>query len=236
MDKAEIREQIWSLLRAEGVARFPFPLRGRIPNFVGSEAAARRLAGHENWRKAQVVKANPDSPQRPVRALALKEGKMLYMAVPRLRSRECFLELDPRRLKQPSRASTIRGASALGRPTLPRDLGPVDLILAGSVAVDRHGGRLGKGGGFSDLEFALLRDLGLVREKTPIVTTVHPLQIVEEPIPMEAHDIPVDLIATPDTVLNIAPRRPRPRGIQWDLLTDDQIAAIPALAALRGAD
>jgi 5-formyltetrahydrofolate cyclo-ligase len=93
-----------------------------------------------------------------------------------------------------------------------------------------------RGAAFPHLEFALLRDLGLVGEKTPIVTTVHPLQIVEESIPMEAHDIPVDLIATPDAVLSIAPRRPRPRGIQWDLLTDDQIAAIPALAALRGAD
>ncbi len=236
MDKAEIRQRIWALLEAEGAARFPFPLQGRIPNFVGSEAAAGRLAGHESWCEARVVKANPDNPQRPARALALKEGKLLYMAVPRLRSRECFLELDPRRLKQPSRASTIKGASALGMPTLPGDMRPVDFILAGSVAVDHHGGRLGKGGGFSDLEFALLRDLGLVGANTSIATTVHPLQIVDEPIPMEAHDIPVDLIATPDAIMNVAKRRPRPRGIQWDLLTDDQLAAMPALAALRGAD
>ena len=33
--------------------------------------------------------------------------------------------------------------------------------------------------GFADLELGLLRQMGLVQADTPIVTTVHPLQIVD---------------------------------------------------------
>ena len=42
--KAELRNEIWSALRAAKATRFPGP-EGRIPNFVGAEAAAERLRG-----------------------------------------------------------------------------------------------------------------------------------------------------------------------------------------------
>ena len=45
---------------------------GRIPNFAGAKLAAERLAGHRIWKRAQVVKANPDSPQTHVRRRALE--------------------------------------------------------------------------------------------------------------------------------------------------------------------
>src|SRR5262247_2624259 len=176
--KQAIRERVWSLLTARGVARFPGAV-GRIPNFVGAEAAARRLADSPAWQAARVVKCNPDAPQLPVRVLALRQGKRLFMAVPRLREERCFLELDPRRLVGRERAAaSIRGAGALGRPTLPREMPRIDLIVAGSVAVGRDGARIGKGGGFSDLEFALLTELGMIGDWTTVVTTVHPLRIV----------------------------------------------------------
>ena len=85
MDKGEIRQQIWRLMEEKGVVRFPGAV-GRIPNFVGAELAARLLRQSPIWQKARVIKSNPDSPQRAVRNLALKEGKIVYMAVPRLRS------------------------------------------------------------------------------------------------------------------------------------------------------
>src|SRR5262245_24694515 len=78
------------------------------------------------------------------------------MAVPRLRAERCFLRLDPRALGgKLAPAATIKGASTLGVPVLPREIGRIDLVVAGSVAVDETGARLGKGGGYSDLEFAL---------------------------------------------------------------------------------
>ncbi len=63
--KQAIREQIWARLMAEHVAAFPFPIVGRIPNFQGAEQAAARLADLPEFRGAQVIKVNPDSPQRP---------------------------------------------------------------------------------------------------------------------------------------------------------------------------
>ncbi|MFQ6015181.1 MAG: 5-formyltetrahydrofolate cyclo-ligase, partial [Anaerolineae bacterium] len=147
--KAELRARIWTLLEREGVVRFP-GAEGRIPNFAGAEKAAARLQALDDWRNARTIKANPDSPQRAVRELALREGKKVYMAVPRLRKVKCFVELDPARLVGRYRqASTIKGAFRWGRPILLEEMEPIDLIVAGSVAVTREGARVGKGGGYS---------------------------------------------------------------------------------------
>src|SRR5262247_1140746 len=95
--KQKIRERVWDALVEARVHRFP-GTRGRIPNFVGAERAADRLCELDIWKRAQALKCNPDAPQRPVRLRALKEGKIVYMAVPRLRELECFIELDPSKL------------------------------------------------------------------------------------------------------------------------------------------
>ena len=42
-DKSAARQWVWDRLAAEGVARFPFPPHGRIPNFAGAGLAAARL-------------------------------------------------------------------------------------------------------------------------------------------------------------------------------------------------
>ena len=233
--KQAIRERVWALLIERGAARFP-GARGRIPNFIGAEAAARRLAESPAWRAARVVKCNPDAPQLPVRVLALRQGKRLFMAVPRLRQEHCFLGLDPRRLAGRERAAaSIGGAARFGAPTLPKDMPRIDLIVAGSVAVNRRGARVGKGGGFSDLEFALLTELHLVGPWTTVATTVHPLQIVRSPVAMLGHDIPLDLIATPDDTIACPRHHERPRGIIWSALPEEKIAEIPVLARLARA-
>jgi 5-formyltetrahydrofolate cyclo-ligase len=230
--KDELRERVWSLLTDRGVARFP-GASGRIPNFVGAEAAARRLAGLREWRAARVVKANPDAPQLPVRALALREGKRLYMAVPRLRDERCFIELDPERVADHERrAASIKGAASEGRRVRTADMPKVDLIVAGSVAVRRDGARVGKGGGFSDLEWGLLSELGLAGRWTTVVTTVHPLQIVRATIPMLAHDIALDYIITPGATIRCRRRFRRPHGILWEALPPEKIAEVPLLARL----
>lgn len=233
--KQALRERIWRRLEDRAVARFPLPLHDRIPNFAGAEAAAARLAALPEWRAARRIKCNPDAPQRAVRLRALREGKHVFVAVPRLRETRCFLHLDPARLGgRLAAASTIKGAAALGRPVTPAGLGRIDLVVAGSVAVTREGARVGKGGGYSDLEYALARQLGRVSARTPVVTTVHDLQVVDDPIPMTAHDVPVDIVVTPTEVIRTGHRLRRPRGIRWTELTAAQVAAMPPLAALRG--
>ena len=234
--KASLRDEVWDALTAAKVARFP-GARNRISNFTGAEAAARRLRGTPEWERAATVKANPDSAQLPVRQAALEDGRTVYMAVPRLAEPEPFFLLDPDHLADvPRKAASIAGATRSARRVAVADLAPVDLVVTGCVAVGEDGVRLGKGGGFADLEFALATAAGLIGPDTVVVTTVHELQ-VRPPgtIPTAAHDAPVDLIVTPDRVIDCRNRRgPRPTdGIRWDELTDEKIAAIPLLAALR---
>jgi 5-formyltetrahydrofolate cyclo-ligase len=219
--KGEVREQIWSLLEDARAARFP-GARGRIPNFVGAEAAARRLAELPEWQQARAIKANPDAPQLPVRRTALVEGKNVYMAVPRLRTDKPFLRLAD--------DATIKASGA--RPTAVEDVEPIDLVVCGTVAVNRKGVRVGKGGGYSDLEFALLVELGLVGGGTTIVTTVHDLQLVDGDLPETEHDFRVDLVVTPTQTVRTGRGR-RPPGILWPHLDAEKIEAIPVLAARR---
>jgi 5-formyltetrahydrofolate cyclo-ligase len=221
--KEQVRERIWRTLEAEGAARFP-GARGRIPNFRGAEAAAARLAQLPEWKAARVLKSNPDAPQLPVRRRARRDGKRLYMAVPRLRADKPFVrvESDP----------TIKKGLAEGTPAGVDDLGHVDLVVCGTVAVNRAGARIGKGGGYSDLELGLLIDAGLVDDATTIVTTVHPLQLLDEDLPETAHDFRVDIVVTPDDVIRTDAQRRSP-GIIWEHLDDDAIEAIPVLAARR---
>jgi 5-formyltetrahydrofolate cyclo-ligase len=227
--KDAIREAVWSLLEAQRAARFP-GAKGRIPNFIGAEACASAAAETPWWKKAKVLKVNPDSPQRAVRHRALCEGKILYMAVPRLRADKPFIELDSKKLKcSPYVASSIKGASQYGRPVTLEQVRRIDLIVCGSVAVNRRGARVGKGGGYSDLEFALLTEEKKIGPRTPIVTSVHPLQVIDEEIPMTEHDIPLTAIITPAKIINIKPRFKRPRAIYWEMLLDEKITAIPVL-------
>lgn len=233
--KARLRERVWRSLDEKGIRRFPGP-GGRIPNFVGAEEAAERLRRTRPWRRAATLKSNPDSPQWPVRQRALEDGKLLYMAVPRLAQKNPFFRLDPDEIvDSPRRATSIKGASRSARTVPVDDLSPVDLVITGCVAVSGDGARLGKGGGFSDLEFVLALEAGLIDESTVVATTVHEHQVLEPgEIPMTGHDVPLELIVTPERVIECDRAWDRPRGIAWEELTEEKIEAIPLLARLAG--
>jgi 5-formyltetrahydrofolate cyclo-ligase len=231
--KQDHRERVWRLLERRRVARFP-GARGRIPNFTGAEEAASLLADMSEWQAAGVVKSNPDSPQLPVRARALAGGKLLFMAVPKLAQPKPFILLDPSKLSaKPRAAASIKGAGAAGRPVPLGQMRHIDFVVCGTVAVNRKGVRIGKGGGYSDLEFALLAEAGLIDDLTVIATTVHPLQVLEEELPETEHDFRVDLIVTTDEVIRVRRTKRRPRGIIWRHLDDEKIESIPVLAAMR---
>jgi 5-formyltetrahydrofolate cyclo-ligase len=223
-EKQAVRERVWAALERERAARFP-GARGRIPNFVGAEEAARRLAETEEWRAARVLKCNPDAPQLPVRRRALAEGKVVYMAVPRLRTVKPFLRLAD--------DATIKARGA--RPLAVEELEPVDLVVCGTVAVNSGGVRVGKGGGYSDLELGLLVEAGLVGGETTIATTIHPLQLLPGKLPETEHDFRVDLVVTPQETLR-TPAPHRPPGILWSHLAPEKIASIPVLATRAGSD
>jgi 5-formyltetrahydrofolate cyclo-ligase len=94
-------------------------------------------------------------------------------------------------------ASTIKGAFKFGVAT--QDFPKPDLIVEGSVAVDLRGHRLGKGGGYGDVEIATLKRMF---GEIPIVTTVHDIQVVEN-VPFEEKDEKVSILVTPTRVIRI---------------------------------
>ncbi len=228
--KAEARQSVWDALEAAGVARFPFPAHGRIPNFRGAEDAAERLCAHPLFARARRIKVNPDAAQRPVRAAALARGIVVYVPTPRLRGG--FIRFDPAKIpaaKIAEAASLSRGRR-WGEPVGLRELPRLDAIVAGSVAVTRDGRRCGKGEGYSDLEFAILRELG--HPPVPVATTVHALQLVGG-FPREVNDLPLSLIVTPEETITV-PHPPRPpSGIDWDRLSEADLDKMPVLRELK---
>jgi len=226
--KDRIREEVYRKLEEWGVARPPMPIRGRIPNFIGAEKAAEKLLDLEGFHYAKVLKINPDSPQRPVRHLALRMGKILVMPTPRIK--KGFLLLDPDSIRNFWFASTIKGAFRLGRLVEVEDLPHIDFIVEGSVAVSPDGMRLGKGEGYAELEYAILLEAGKVEYNVEIASTVHELQIVES-IPRDEYDVSINYIVTPNRIIKCNSFF-RPKGILWDRLDKEKIMEIPILRRL----
>ncbi len=236
-DKDALRDEIWSALERMEVG--VGPVRSRIPNFVGADRAAWRLAATPMWRDARVVKCNPDPPQIPLRLRALYAGKQLYMPVPELERPYPFVLLDPAQLaaRQVSfeLAATSQGGVAHGVPVQFEELPTLDLVVVGCVAVTRLGGRTGKGGGFADLELGIFRELGKLSAGTPIVTTVHSCQVVAaQRLVMLGHDSALDWVFTEEESIRTDTPYPQPHGVAWDQVEPDQYRDIPFLAELRG--
>ena len=129
-------------------------------------------------------------------------------------------------------ASSIKGAFKFGKIISLNEIPKIDLIITGSVAVCKDGARLGKGHGYGELEYAILRELNLIDKNIPIITTVHEIQIVDY-IPVEKHDVPVDLIVTPNKIIETEKKYEKPKGIYWELLNEKIFEEIAVLKELK---
>ncbi|XP_047957972.1 5-formyltetrahydrofolate cyclo-ligase-like protein COG0212 isoform X1 [Salvia hispanica] len=232
-----IRKRIWDLMEARNIAQFPRPVHHRIPNFTGAAVAAQKLSELQVFKEAKCVKVNPDTPQKQVRFLTLNGGKKLLTPQPRLRTGFFsvleYSMLSPDTIKE---ACTSVGVAKYGKPIGLEEKIKVDLIVVGSVAVDpKTGARLGKGEGFAELEYGMLRYMGSIDDSTPIVTSVHDEQLVDD-IPIDkllVHDVPVDIICTPTRVIFTNTSIPKPQGIYWDKLSPEKLGQIKILRELK---
>lgn len=212
--KELLRKTVYDNLFYEGFSNRKHGDYGKIPDFKGSDIAALNLSKTEEWISAKTIFCSPDSAQIPVRYLALKDCKNLIMASPNLEHGYLFLngkELskfeDSVSFKDSKindsiihKAATKEGAFdyASRIDAFPK----IDLVVEGSVAVDNSGNRIGKGKGFADKEIADLFDKNLISNNTPLLTTIHPLQLVDF-VPMESHDMKLNMIVTTDEVIMI---------------------------------
>ena len=193
--KAAVRSRVWGRLAETGVN--VGPAFDRIPNFVGADVAAKRLGELDEWKRARVVKCNPDPPQIPVRLRALYDGKLLFSPVPYLT--KGFPYLRSTRSGSPRRASISRprrprrASWSIGEPVGFEDDAEARFLRRRLRRGHAAGRADGQGRGFADLEQGVFRELGLVDAKTPIATTVHSSQVVDDgEVVMEAHDSALD--------------------------------------------
>ena len=141
-----------------------------------------------------------------------------------------MLEQDPQKALE----AAEQGAVEHGEPVEFEEMEAIDLVVVGTVAATRAGGRTGKGGGFADLELGIFREVGTVTPATPVVTTVHSSQVVaDDEIPMLAHDSPLDWVVTERDAIETRTRYTRPTGVAWEVVQPDQYEGIPFLKALR---
>jgi 5-formyltetrahydrofolate cyclo-ligase len=234
--KDVVRNEVWRTLEATGTA--VGPAWSMIPNFVGADMAAWRLAQTPEWQRAKTVKTNPDAPQIPVRLRALYEGKMVFAPVPYLTREFPYLRIDPRKMVEKGisfeLAATSQGFVEHGDRIGFEDVDVLEFCVVGSVAVSRAGGRTGKGAGFADLETAIFRELGKLPDTTPVVTTVHSSQLVpDDLVVIESHDSPLDMVATELELIRTDTTATKPRGVDWDRVRPDQFDTIPFLSQLR---
>jgi len=235
-DKDRIRQAVWTGLETSGTSIGP--AFSCIPNFAGADLAARNLARLPQWQAARVVKCNPDPPQIPVRLRALYEGKIVYAPVPELLKPFPFVRLDPDKLAgkgiQFELAATSQGFVEHGDPVEFEDMELLDFVVVGCVAASREGARTGKGGGFADLELGIFRELSKLKPDTPITTTVHSSQIVDnDRLFMMSHDSALHAIATEAELIETHTAFSQPRGVAWDAVQPDQFKDIPFLGKLR---
>lgn len=235
--RAAVRNAVWDRLRpyARPDTRFVYEFGEFIPDFEGSERLWGRIEELPCFPGDRAVFVTPDNGLQEIRRSLILAGRPMLQTIAVAMGFHYF----PPGLVPPADAtfaSTLDGAQLLAEQlTLDevRDLGGVDFVVTGACAVDpRTGVRFGKGHGYFDTEWAILSELGVVDDRTPIVICVHDYQVVETGLEPLAHDTAGRFIVTPDRTIEVPHPHRNPIGIRWDLVDDARLAAIEPLRQL----
>lgn len=223
---ARLRRMVWGRLSevARPDSRFDFDFSNFIPDFEGSALCAEAVRSLPEYAGARTLFVAPDNNLEELRALALGDGKRLVVATFAMRRGFVVLEGTEVHPRHRELAATLDAMERFGRPLSLgelRDLRKVDLVVSGAAAVSAEGVHFGKGHGYLDLEWALLRELALVSDPTPVVVSVHDCQVVPERVPHAPYDVTVDVIVTPTRLLRCDPALPKPKGVYWERVPPD---------------
>ena len=232
-----IRQQIWEKLRpvAKPDSRFHLNFAEFIPDFEGSSQAIDRVVTQPFYRQGRYAFVTPDNGLADLRRRMLDDGKTLVVSTYGIF--RGFVLLEPAKIAAGHTlfASWLDGLEHFGTPIGLAEIeqrGSFDFMVTGASAVALNGVRFGKGHGFFDMEWGMFTDIGVASEDTPVTAVVHDVQVVDENLVPSETDILVDSIATPSRFISMN-RGPRPRGIKWELLKPEQLAATPPLQELR---
>lgn len=191
-NKEEVRQYVWK--KIEPFCDFPSPY-GRIPNFRDARKACERIRELEEYRAAECVFSAPDSVLLRLREIVLEDGKTLLAVLPRMKD---FVVLRER--VKP----TIERLKLGKKADLSELRGKVRIFAQGCVAVDIHGNRIGKGTGFGDMEFQLLKKEGVLAEDAFFVVVAHDIQVFGDlGYLAEEHDVKANVILTPTRTIRV---------------------------------
>ncbi|MGG1631932.1 5-formyltetrahydrofolate cyclo-ligase [Rossellomorea sp. NRS-1567] len=183
------------------------------------------------YKDAEVVKVNPDAPQLPLRATVLKDGKTLLIPTPRLK--DGFVMIKPEWVPrgEERKAASIKHMNTYGKVVPLTDIPPIHLIVFGSVAIHHDGRRLGKGEGYADREYSILREIG--NKPVQVITTINSELLVGDDITRDSYDLAVDWIITEEGNTETHTPYPKPQGIELDHVSVDEMEKMPILKELK---
>lgn len=237
-----VRQRIWEKLAsvARPDTRFHLNFAEVIPDFEGAEAATARIEALPAYQQSKLAFVTPDNSLVELRRRMLEAGRPFVVSTYNILRGFRLMEPGCVPSGQERYAAWLDGIEHFGRPVSLEDIsriGRFDFMATGASAVSIDGIRFGKGHGYFDLEWGMFTDIGLAEDSTPVIAAVHDVQVVEDKLPASETDIVVDLIATPSRMIEVGRHGRRPRGIKWDLITAELIAATPPLkelARMRG--
>ncbi len=237
MRKDVLRERVWRELKryAKPDSRFHYDFSEFIPDFEGSERCASAVREMEEYASARLLFITPDNCLEKLRMYAILDEKPFIM--PTYGIRRGFVYIDRSTVPEGKEdfAATLDGAERFGRYVTLSEIarmGRVDLLVTGASLVSVRGVRYGKGHGYFDLEWAMLREIGVVDDDTPIIAVVHDVQVAGEEVEADEYDTIVDYIVTPTRIIRVEERRPKPRGIDWSKVSPSMVEEIPPLREL----
>jgi 5-formyltetrahydrofolate cyclo-ligase len=218
--------------------RFLYDFEEFIPDFEGSERLWGRLTQLPVFGGDGPVFVTPDNGLQAVRRSLLAAGRPMLQTIAVAMGFHFF---PPGSVAAAdfTLASTLDGAQMLAEAfdlDAVRALGRLDYVVTGACAADPVSGvrfGLGKGHGFFDTEWAILSELGLVDEATPVVICVHDLQVVDTGLEPLLHDTAGDWILTPRRTIHVRNRHRNPVGVDWDLVDSARLAEIRPLRLLK---
>lgn len=237
--KARARTLVWDVMELKNEILYPHPVHGRIPNFRNNPDCSTNLAQLEEFQRARVIEICPSLAQEHLRLFSLAEGKVLLTPAPSI-DNALFYKLDPKflHIHDLSRAATKSGSAALGTIVNLTAVGNlhVDIVVVASVVVNPiTGARLGKGKGYGDIEYAMMRQLGACDDKTLVVTTVHESQLLDD-LPssvMTEHDLPVNVVITPQRIIYTQNKFSCPKAINWSDVDNETMLNLPVLKEFK---
>ena len=236
-----IRKRVWKELRrvAQPDSRFHWDFTAFIPDYAGSAQCTEAIRALPPYRDSRTILVTPDNNLISLRAQCLFDGKTLV--VPTYALARGFWQIT--RADVPpgheAFAATLDGLECFAHPFAVEAVGaeaPVALLVTGASVINTEGVRISSDPSYFDLEWLILKTLGVVSAATPVVAVVHDCQLVQWPCAPPPFGAVADVIVTPTRVFETGHRYRKPERIVWEDLAWEVIQDVPLLKALYERD